>query len=69
MTKKHEPRETVSLEELVMSNIYTQEAIVNLLERKGLLTKKEVIEEIKRLKVDNEEIYLKVVDARLSGVS
>ena len=55
MEKKQEPRETVSLEELVMSNVYTQEAIVNLLEKKGLLTKKEVIEEIKRLKVDDEK--------------
>ena len=32
-----------------------EDIIVNLLERKGLLTKKEVIEEIKRLKVDNEK--------------
>ena len=55
MAKKENSRETVPLEEVVMSNVYTQEAIVNLLERKGLLTKKEVIEEIKRLKVDNEK--------------
>ena len=49
MTKKDKTRETVPLEEVVMSNVYSQEAIVNLLEKKGLLTKKEVLEEMKRI--------------------
>ncbi|MEE9590959.1 MAG: hypothetical protein V3W26_00445 [Thermodesulfobacteriota bacterium] len=35
-----------------MSNVYTQEAIVNLLEKKGILTKGELLEEIKSLRVD-----------------
>jgi hypothetical protein len=55
MKKKQEPRETVSLEELLMSNVYTQEAIVNLLEKKGILTQKEVIEEIMRLRVNEKK--------------
>ena len=55
MAKKDDSRETVPLEEVVMSNVYTQEAIVNLLERKGLLTKKEVIEEIMRLRVNEKK--------------
>ncbi len=50
MTKKLEQKETVSFKELLMSNVYTQEALMNLLERKGIMTKKEVIEEIKRIR-------------------
>ena len=52
MTKKDETREQVPIEEVVMSNVYTQEAIINLLEKKGLLTKKEVLEEMKRVIVE-----------------
>jgi hypothetical protein len=32
---------------------FTQEAILNLLEKKGLVTKEEVMEEMKRLMVDD----------------
>jgi arginine repressor len=52
MAKKLDPKEIVSFEELLMSNVYTQEAIVNLLEKKGILTKEELLEEIKSLRVD-----------------
>ncbi len=55
MADKPPPKDTVSLEELLMSNVYTQEALVNLLEKKGILTKKEVLEEIKRLRVETEK--------------
>jgi hypothetical protein len=55
MTKKDETRERVPLEEVVMSNVYSQEAIVNLLEKKGLLTKKEVLDEMRRLMVDDKK--------------
>ncbi len=51
MAKKEDSREAVPIEEVVMSNVYTQEAIINLLERKGLLTKKEVLEEMQRIAV------------------
>jgi hypothetical protein len=50
MAKKLDPKEIVSFEELLMSNTYEQDALVNLLERKGIITKTELIEEIKRLK-------------------
>lgn len=50
MAEKLDQKETVSLEELLLSNIYTQEAIINLLDEKGLLKKEEVLKEIKRLK-------------------
>ena len=55
MAKKDETRERVPLEEVVMSNVYTQEAIVNLLERKGLLTKKGVLDEMKRIMVEDKK--------------
>jgi hypothetical protein len=43
-------KEVVSFGELLMSNVYTQEALVNLLEKKGIITKAELLEEIKRLR-------------------
>jgi hypothetical protein len=49
MAEQQDSEETVPLEEVVMSNVYTQEAIVNLLEKKGVLTKQEVMEEMKRI--------------------
>jgi len=50
MAEKLVPKETVTFEEPPMSNVYTQEALINLLEEKGLIHKKELLEEIKRLK-------------------
>ena len=50
MPEKSDPKETVSLEELLMSNTYTQEALINLLKKKGLITEKELLEEIDKLK-------------------
>ena len=55
MAKKPYSKETVPLAEIVMSNVYTQEAIVNLLEKRGLLTKKEVLEEMKRIMVEDKK--------------
>lgn len=50
MAKKLDKKETVSLEELLISNIYQQEAVVNLLHEKGILNKEDIIKEIQRLK-------------------
>ena len=50
MAKKLDQNETVSFEEVLMSNVYTQEALINLLEKKSILTKTELLEEIKKLK-------------------
>ncbi len=50
MGKKLDEKETVSLEELVISNVFTQEAIINILERKGLISKTELLEEINRIR-------------------
>ncbi len=49
MAKKLEGKEMVYLEELAMSNAFQMEAIINILERKGLLSKEELLDEIKRL--------------------
>jgi hypothetical protein len=40
MPDQPEKRETVSVEELALSNAYQLEAMINVLERKGLLTAK-----------------------------
>ncbi len=50
MTKKLDQKETVTFEELLISNTIQQEAMVNILERKGLMSKKELLEEIKRIR-------------------
>lgn len=50
MAKKLDPKEVVDFKELLMSNVYEQEALINLLEKKGIITKSEILEEIKRLK-------------------
>lgn len=42
-------KETVTVEELLVSNSYELAAIFNILERKGLINKSEFMEEVKRL--------------------
>ncbi len=43
-------RQTVPLEEVVLAQAFQLEALLNVLERKGVIRKAEVLEEIKRLK-------------------
>ena len=50
MAEKLDPKEIVTFEELLVSNMFEQEALINLLEKKGLITKQELLEEMKRLK-------------------
>jgi hypothetical protein len=50
MAEKPDAKETVSFEELLMSNVYTQEALINLLEAKGIIKKAELLEEINKLR-------------------
>lgn len=49
MAKKLDPKEVVDFKELLMSNVYEQEALINLLERKGIITKAEFLEELRDL--------------------
>lgn len=46
---KLDPKQTVDLKELLMSEVIQTEALVNLLEKKGILTKKELMEEIRKV--------------------
>jgi hypothetical protein len=55
MIKEQDSAETVPLEDVVLSNVFTQEAILNLLEKKGLVTKEEVMEEMKRIMEKGEQ--------------
>lgn len=50
MAEKLDPKEVVSFEEVLLSNVYTQEALINLLEAKGIIKKAELMKEIKRLR-------------------
>lgn len=54
MATKLDLKEMVTLEELIMSNVYTQEALINLLRKKGLITNGELIEELKNLKIKHQ---------------
>lgn len=50
MADKLDPKETITIEELAISNSYEIAALVAVLERKGLLTREEVIGEIKQMR-------------------
>jgi len=43
LVEKLDPKELVSVEELIGTLVYAQEAFVRLLERNGILTKREVL--------------------------
>ena len=50
MAGKLDSKEAVSIEELLMSIVMEQEALVNLLQEKGIIKKAELLEGIKKLK-------------------
>lgn len=47
MAKKLSSKEMVSFKKLLRSEVIQSEALVNLLERKGIITKQELLEDIK----------------------
>ncbi len=49
MAKQLDPKEIVDIKELVLSEVIQMEALVNILESKGVLTRDEVVEEIKAI--------------------
>ena len=49
MAEKLDQRETVDFKELLVSEVVQSEALINVLERKGILTKKELLEEIEKV--------------------
>ncbi len=50
MAEKLDPKDLVTLEELALSNMWETSALVELLERKGILTRKEVLDMIQELR-------------------
>lgn len=52
MTEQLDPNEFEGYKEALLSQVFTLDALIILLERKGLITKEEVIEEIKKLHED-----------------
>jgi len=46
MAKKLDPKELVTFRDALLSEIIASEALVNLLERKGIITNEELLEEI-----------------------
>jgi len=49
MAEKLDQKQTVDLKELLMSEVVQSEALINLLDKKGLISKKELLEEMKRV--------------------
>ncbi len=50
MAKPLKPSQRVNLEEVVINNSYEIAAIIKVLEKKGLITREEIREEVKQLK-------------------
>jgi hypothetical protein len=49
MAEELDPKELVSSDELLMSEVIQSEALINLLDRKGIISKRELLEEMKRV--------------------
>ncbi len=56
MAEKLDPRQVVTLEELLRACLYEQEALRRVLVRKGVLTNEEVLEEVKAVRRELEGI-------------
>jgi hypothetical protein len=49
MAEKLDPKQTVDFKELLISEVIQTEALTNLLDRKGIISKEELLEKIKRV--------------------
>ena len=49
MAEKLYRKQTVDLKELLMSEVIQMEALINLLDKKGIISKQELFEEMKRV--------------------
>lgn len=49
MAEKLASKETVDIKTLLMSEVIQMEALTNLLDRKGIISKQELLEEMKRV--------------------
>jgi len=55
MAEKLDQKEIAGFEEVLLSNVYTQEALINLLEAKGVIKKNELMDEIRRLRKEQKK--------------
>ena len=51
MATKLEPKQLVEFKELLMSEVIQSDALINILDRKGIVSKKELLEEMRRVQV------------------
>lgn len=49
MAEKLDSNQLVAFKELLMSEVIQSEALINLLDRKGIVSKQELLEEMKRV--------------------
>jgi len=49
MADKIDPKEVIDFKELLMSEVIQSEALINFLDRKGIISKQELLEEMKRV--------------------
>jgi hypothetical protein len=49
MAEKLDPNEIVDFREMLMTEVITSEALINLLDKKGIISKQELLEEMKRV--------------------
>jgi hypothetical protein len=49
MAEKLDPQELVNFKELLMSEVIQSEALINLLDSKGIISKRELLAEMKRV--------------------
>ena len=51
MAEKLDQKQTIDIKELLMSEVIQSEALVNFLERPGLISKRELLEEMKQVQL------------------
>ena len=49
MAELLDPKEVVTFEDLLRSEVIQSDALINLLDRKGIVTKRELLEEMKKV--------------------
>jgi hypothetical protein len=51
MAENLDQKQTIDIKELLMSEVIQSEALINLLDRKGLISKQELLEETKQVQL------------------
>ena len=51
MAEKLDPKQVVDFKELLLSEVIQSEAIINLLDKKGIINKRELLDEMKNVQV------------------